>query len=123
MTDKVRLPSEPSPLRMRTLRQLDVAGRAEPGRPPGVASASGLIKLGDAFYVAPDDELSLVRIQGDAPGKKLRALPGTLPADPTERKKVKPDFEALCKLPSSERWPHGALLTLASVSGQNRQTS
>lgn len=81
-------------------------------RPLPVSAASGLVRLGAASYVIADDELSLVVLPDDGPDGAVRLLPGALPEAPSERKRHKPDLEALC------RWPAGgdALLALGSGS-------
>ena len=74
------------------------------------------------MYVAVDDEaaLGVFPAKGDAPGRLLD-LPGPrLPADPVERKRRKPDHEALCVLPAHAGAPDGALLLLASGSAGRR---
>ena len=48
-------------------------------------------------------------------------LPHDLPHDKAERKKRKPDVEALALLPPSDANPHGALLAVGSGSKPNRQ--
>jgi hypothetical protein len=74
------------------------------------------------MYVAVDDEaaLGVFPADGAAPGRLLD-LPGPrLPADPVERKRRKPDHEALCVLPAHAGAPEGALLLLASGSKERR---
>jgi hypothetical protein len=51
----------------------------------------------------------------------VRFLPGELPADPEQRKRDKPDVEALALLPPSAGAPAGALLALESGSRPNRR--
>lgn len=59
-----------------------------------VFAASGLVISSGEFYIVSDDEVSLVH---GRPGnfKTLSLWDETLPEDPVERKKVKPDFEGL----------------------------
>ena len=60
-----------------------------------IFGASGLVKIDDIFYVIADDDLSLGIIE---PNKEIIFIPlvsGTLPKNYKERKKVKPDWEAL----------------------------
>ena len=79
---------------------LDVPRAAGGGR--YVSAASGLVRTGGHMYVAADDEreLAVFPATGDAPGRLVRFLPGELPADPEERKRDKPDVEALALLPA-----------------------
>ena len=94
---------------------LDVSRAAGGGR--YVSAASGLVRTGGHIYVAADDEreLAVFPATGDAPGRLVRFLPGELPADPEQRKRDKPDVEALALLPG------GALLALESGSRPNRR--
>ncbi len=81
-----------------------------------ISAASGLVVTGDFLYVIADDEreLGVFAVEGDAPGRLERFLPGELPADPAERKRHKPDLEALALLP-------GMLLALESGSKPQRR--
>ena len=87
-----------------------------------VAAASGLAHAGDHLYVIADDERALAAFPaaGQAPGRLVPMLPGALPDDPGERKRAKPDFEALADVghPGGER----ALLALGSGSRHERRT-
>ena len=97
-------------IRPRPIRELTIEG----GR--YVSAASGLAHTGDHIYVVADDEreLGVFPAQGDAPGRLERFLPGDLPEDREERKRHKPDLEALALLP-------GALLALESGSKPQRR--
>jgi hypothetical protein len=88
-----------------------------------VSAASGLVIDGDAFYVIADDGLHLhaYSLQDEKYEKRIRLLDGELPADKTARKKIKPDFESLIRLPAQTGLPHGALFALGSGSKPNRQ--
>jgi hypothetical protein len=88
-----------------------------------VSAASGLVRTGRRIYVAADDEreLAVFPAEGDAAGRLVRFLPGELPADPDQRKRHKPDVEALALLPSHPEAPGGALLALESGSKPNRR--
>jgi hypothetical protein len=94
----------------RPIRELTIEG----GR--YISAASGLAHTGDHIYVVADDEreLGVFPAQGMKPGRLERFLPGELPADPEERKRHKPDLEALALLP-------GALLALESGSKPQRR--
>ena len=98
---------------------LDVPRGAGGGR--YVSAASGLVRTGGHIYVAADDEreLAVFPAAGDAPGRLVRFLPGDLPADPEERKRDKPDVEALALLPPGPA--PGRLLALESGSKPNRR--
>lgn len=87
-----------------------------------LSAASGLVRVADSLYVVADDELHLGRfpVDGAAPGELLRMLPGELPAEPKRRKRAKPDFEALTRLPAFGRYAYGALLALGSGSTPQR---
>jgi hypothetical protein len=97
-------------IRPRTIRELTVEG----GR--FICAGSGLVHTGDHIYVVADDQrcLGVFPAKGDAPGCLERFLPGELPADRKERKRKKPDLEALALLP-------GALLALESGSTPQRR--
>jgi hypothetical protein len=110
------------PLELRELRTLDLDAPSTPGGHAHVAAASGVVRRAEYVYVVGDDELHLAvfdATSGD-PGRLHRALPGELPADPEERKKHKPDLEAITTLPPFEDHPHGALLGLGSGSTPDR---
>jgi hypothetical protein len=81
------------------------------------------VRVKSTFYVVADDELQLgaFPIANSAPGTLIRMLPGDLPDDPGDRKKMKPDFEALTLLPAHAKYPHGALLALGSGSRKRRR--
>lgn len=100
---------------------LDVSRATGGGR--YVSAASGLVRTGGHIYVAADDEreLAVFPAAGDAPGRLVRFLPGELPADPEQRKREKPDVEALALLPAGPGSPGGALLALESGSMPNRR--
>jgi hypothetical protein len=81
----------------------------------GVSAASGLVALGEQLCVAADDELFLALFRPD--GALARRVPlwdGELPEEPTQRKREKPDVEALALLAD------GRLLVLGSGSRDTR---
>ncbi len=82
---------------------------------PYASAASGLVIQGDQFYIVADDELSLYcyPLNGHRPGVKMRLFPGELPEAPEERKRLKPDLEALVMVGNE-------LLALPSGSKPNR---
>jgi hypothetical protein len=59
--------------------------------------------------------------RGDRPGRLVRFLPGELPADSAQRKREKPDIEALALLPPAPQGQGSALLALESGSKPNRR--
>ena len=89
-----------------------------------ISAASGMVVVGAFLYVVADDELHLgvFDISGAEAGDLVRLFPGDLPGPSAERKALKPDLEALVRLPSYPGYPHGALLALASGSKPNRRT-
>lgn len=111
------------PLQLRKLRELTVEEPSTAGRAPHLSAASGIVRRGDFVYVIGDDELFLGIFSASSqdPGRLERALAGDLPGDAAERKKEKPDLEALTLLPPFEAHPYGALLGLGSGSSPARQ--
>jgi hypothetical protein len=111
-------PTAPSlaPLPVSRLCTLAPAG----GR--ALSAASGLVQLGPWLHVVADDGHHLLSLPapGEASGAgeahEVRLFPGDLPETPAERKRQKPDLEALALLPPAPAWPHGALLALGSGS-------
>ena len=104
------------------IRELDVAP-SDGAERPYLSAASGLVRAGPYLYVVADDELHLgvFRTTHDSPGHRVRLFAGELPESTPERKKLKPDFEALMRLPASERFPAGAILALGSGSTRMRR--
>jgi hypothetical protein len=104
------------------IRTLDISPGARGTQPAYVSAASGLICVGPTLYVVADDELHLgvFSSSGLAPGYLIRLFDGVLPDDRVERKRRKPDLEALALVPVSRDFPHGALLALGSGSRANR---
>ena len=104
------------------IRTLDLAAASAAGRPPHLSAASGLACVGSFIYVVADDELHLgvFRAGGSEPGHLVRLFAGVLPEAKPDRKKRKPDLEALVLLPPHGTCPHGALLALGSASRRNR---
>lgn len=81
-----------------------------------------MVVIGNLLYVVADDELHLgvFDLGTTSGGRLVRLLDGDLPGDPGERKAVKPDFEALVRLPGFAGHRDGALLALPSGSRPNR---
>ena len=106
---------------LKKIRDLDVAPGADTEM-THLSAASGLVRAGSFLYVIADDELHLgvFRTTGRDPGELVRLFDGALPAPKAERKREKPDLEALTLLPPSADFPYGAMLALGSGSTQNR---
>src|SRR6186997_430509 len=105
------------------IRDLDLSAAPSAGRPLHLSAASGLACLNSFIYVVADDELHLgvFRAADREPGHLIRLFEGALPDPKPDRKKQKPDFEALTLLPAYGEYPHGALLALGSGSRRNRR--
>jgi hypothetical protein len=80
------------------------------------------VLLGKTIYVIADDEMHLgvFGVDGSAPGELVRMLDGELPLEHEARKRAKPDFEALVRLPPFGPHRFGALLALGSGSKAQR---
>lgn len=105
------------------IRELTI-DQPEPGQGSTyLSAASGLVCLGTTLYVVADDALHLgiFPLATPEPGRLLRLFDGVLPEEKAERKRRKPDLEALVHLPAFEARPYGALLALGSGSRKNRQ--
>ena len=105
------------------IRELNLSAAATAGRPLHLSAASGLVCLNSFIYVVADDELHLgvFRTADSEPGHLIRLFDGALPDSKPDRKKQKPDLEALTLLPAFGDYPHGALLALGSGSRRNRR--
>ncbi len=90
-----------------------------------VSSASGLARVGEHLIVAADDAHHLVRfpLTGHGAGELLRVIDGVLPLDAAERKRRKPDFEAIVRLPACDGQEHGAVLIIGSGSTIQREAA
>ncbi len=121
----------PLPMQKLTLlRHLTLTNAAQPDRAPHLSAASGLVRVGNHFYVVADDENHLgVFSTHDhaASGELIRVLHGDLPDGKKKRKAAKADFEALVALPAfgshAHAYAHGALLALGSGSRENRMNA
>ncbi|NRF68175.1 hypothetical protein HLB44_14370 [Aquincola sp. S2] len=109
-------------LKPQLLRALTLDAATHPRAQPHVSAASGLVcHAGRVFVVADDEHHLAVFDDASAPGRLLPLFEGALPADATERKRVKPDCEALLQLPPWGAAPHGALLAWGSGSRPQRE--
>lgn len=106
------------------IRDLTLSAAADKGRPAHMSAASGLVCLQSYIYVVADDELHLgvFRAEGSEPGHLVRLFEGELPNAKSDRKRQKPDLEALVLLPAHEGYPHGALLAFSSGSTPARRS-
>jgi len=84
-----------------------------------VTAASGAVRAGRFLYVAQDDQLHLGVFEDGLPhGHRASLFEGSLPEALDERKRAKPDIEALTIVPMGEG---EALLALGSGSSENRR--
>lgn len=106
------------------LRQLHVDPATHPRGQAHLSAASTLVGAGPWLYLVADDEhhLGMLEASGDPslPVELKRLAGGDLPRDKGQRKKHKPDLEALVLLPASGGWEHRQLLALGSGSRPNR---
>ncbi len=111
------------------LRTLDVPSTQHPRGQAHLSAASGLVCISaqgrSHCYVVTDDEHHLGHFWADdaAPVELMRLLPGDLPQDKKQRKRLKPDLECLALLPAMSGYPQGVLLMLGSGSKEARHTA
>ncbi|MCC6805839.1 MAG: hypothetical protein IT381_00325 [Deltaproteobacteria bacterium] len=112
----------PPALKMTKVRDLTLAAPPSEGRGAYLAAASGLVQRGDHLFVVADDEtqLGIFPAKGDGHGRLVQLFDLALPADPKERKRIKPDLEALALLDSKELGG-AAVLAVGSGSTAARQ--
>ncbi|MEK6774998.1 MAG: hypothetical protein AABY64_13740 [Bdellovibrionota bacterium] len=109
--------------KLKVERELLLEKPLSAGRPAYVTAASGIVKKGDRFFVIADDEYFLFSFrESEKFLTSYRLMDGELPVDPKERKKMKPDFEALLLLNESDYPPFGALVAWPSASTKRRMT-
>jgi hypothetical protein len=108
-------------MRLTHIRQLDVTEALASGN-AFLSAASGLVCVGETYCMVADDEhhLALFNPADDGPGRLLRLLPGELPRKKKKRKAMKPDFEILFALPSSDGGQGDLLCALGSGSTAER---
>jgi len=106
----------------RKIRELDLKGPVQLGRPHFLSAASGLVHVGHWLYVVADDEnhLAVFDDRHGSPGTTIRVFGGDLPLEKKPRKKVKPDLEALVRIVQPVHAPQGALLLVPSGSKAHR---
>ena len=87
-----------------------------------LSAASGLVRIAGKLFVISDDEhyLGIFDEVGVSPGERLPLFAGDLPVAKAERKRAKPDLEALVALPAGGRFAQGALMLLGSGSAEAR---
>lgn len=104
------------------IRELNISAEVHTKQPSHVSAASGLVCVGSTIYVVADDELHLGVFSSETPepGHLIRLFDGVLPDIKAERKRQKPDLEALTLVPAFENFPHGGLLAFGSGSRPNR---
>src|SRR5688572_32889185 len=94
------LPSIRKPVATRFIRELTLASPPNADSARHISAASGMVVVGEFLYVIADDELQLGVFEGNGAGALVRLFPGELPKASAERKALKPDLEALVRLPS-----------------------
>jgi hypothetical protein len=104
------------------LRTLDVSPEGSDNQPSYISAASGLVCVGSHIYVIADDEFHLGAFSAgnNDPGHLIRLFAGELPITKADRKRQKPDLEAIVFIPAFEGFSDGALLALGSASRPNR---
>ncbi len=108
-------------IQLEVVRELTLKKPLEKGRQPHVSAASGLVKVGERFFVVSDDELSLFTFtDSDTHLTPVPLISGQLSAANSERKNEKPDFESLALLSTKEWEPYGALVAWPSASTPKR---
>jgi hypothetical protein len=110
-------------IKLKPARNLTLTQPLGDNRYAHLSAASGLVKLGDWFFVVADDEKFISVFQNNdlAPGIPHRIIEGNFPQEVEARKKIKHDFEVLTLLPISQQHPFGALLVLGSGSAKQRK--
>lgn len=107
------------------LRELRVDPGVHPRGQAHLSAASALVLAGPWLYLVADDEhhLGILDATGKpgAPVELHRLAAGDLPHGKVERKKHKPDLEALVLLPDGGAVAQRRLLALGSGSRPNRQ--
>ena len=112
-------------LEPRRLRLLTLDAAQHPRSQPHLSSASGLALVGDYLYIVADDEHHLARLDASDPDASplvlSRFAASTLPADPLQRKAVKPDLESLMVVPAAHRGDEPLLVAWGSASRVQRE--
>lgn len=104
------------------IKTLTLSSPSQKHRHPHLSAASGLVQVGDWLYVVADDDnhLGLFARDGDDHGELIPIFSSDLPLELEERKAVKPDLEVLTLIPTSKKYPEGAMLALGSGSKEAR---
>ncbi len=104
------------------LRELDVSPERCDTQLSFISAGSGLVCVGSHFYVVGDDEhhLGVFSMRDNGPGELVRLFSGNLPIFKADRKRQKPDLEAIVFIPAFEGFSDGALAALGSASRPNR---
>ncbi len=100
-------------IQLKKIRDLTVESAIQPGRPPFISAASGLVEYQGAWVVVSDDDDAIARFFDGKPGVIQRVFSDDLPLEKKARKKVKSDLEALTVVGDE-------LLAIPSGSKQNR---
>lgn len=111
-------------LEARCLRRLTLAPDRHPRGQPHLSSASGLVLVGEHLYIAADDEHHLARLPAfdlSAELNLVRFAPGDLPPDFKERKRRKPDLEALIVIEGAGMNAPSLLVAWGSASRAERE--
>ena len=110
-------------LAYRQVRELSLSPGEHPRGRSFLSAASGLVRVGEHFYVVADDELHLgvFGVDGTAPLRLVRLFAGELSPGAEKRKAAKPDLESLVALPALNAGTGNVLLALGSGSQPNRR--
>lgn len=87
-----------------------------------LSGASGIVRYNNYYYVIRDNSNHLYQFQGNDFQwvKSIRLFPGTLPSNQKDRKKLKPDLEAMLIVPANDILALDSLMLIPSGSKKNR---
>jgi len=105
-----------NPLKLIKIRKLNTNKATQNRRPSFVAAASGIVNLNSYWIIVADDENHFAYFKESnklTPGNWLKIFESDLPLEVKERKKVKPDLEAIVLIDN-------AILMIPSGSKKNR---
>jgi hypothetical protein len=120
---EVKAPHEQlPPLELRHIRDLDLREAPASGKPPYIASASGIARRGDFVYVVGDDllQVGVFELSSGAAGVARRVFEDAPARASGEDGNDKPDLEGLTALPPVRAEPNGGLLGIGSGSNRDR---